>query len=339
MKAVFFGEIMLRLEPPLYTRFLQTQSFDASFGGGEANAAISLAQFGIDSSFVSKIPQHDIGQAAVNSLRTHGVDTSRIIRGGDRLGIYYIEKGASVRPSKVIYDRAGSAIALAKREDFDWESILDGADWFHFTGITPALSDELIEITLDALKVCRAKEITVSCDPNYRKALWTKEKAGKVMSEFMPYVNVCISNDGQADDLFGIRADGYDTNIEEQRYEASKSIAERLTERFGFDKVALTFRESISATDNNWSAMLYDGKDYAFSKKYSLHIVDRVGGGDSFAAGLIYALMNGRDAQYSIDFAAAASAFKHTVEGDYNIASASEVESLIKTGGSGKIQR
>lgn len=339
MKAVFFGELMLRLEPDLYTRFLQAQSYGATFGGGEANAAISLAQFGIDASFVSKIPAHDVGQAAVNSLRAFGVDTSDIVRGGDRLGIYFIEKGASVRPSKVIYDRAGSAIAAAERTDFDWDKILDGADWFHFTGITPALSDTLAEITFDALKTCRKKGITVSCDPNYRKALWSKEKAGKVMSEFMPYVNVIISNDGQADDLFGIRADGLDSNDDSQRYEASKSIAAKLKERFGFDKVALTFRESISASDNNWSAMIYDGCEYAFSKKYSLHIVDRVGGGDSFAAGLIYSLMTGKTPADSIEFATAASALKHTVEGDVNIASVAEVESLIKTGGSGKIQR
>ena len=339
MKAVCFGELMLRLEPHLYTRFLQANSYDASFGGGEANVAVSLANFGIDAAYVSKFPKHEIGQAAENSLRYFGVDTSKVTRGGERMGIYYIEKGASVRASKVIYDRAYSAIAMATKEDFDWEDILDGADWFHFTGITPALGDNVAEITLEALKVCKAKGIKVSCDLNYRKKLWTKEKAGKVMAELMPYVNVCIANEEDAGDVFNIHAENTDIEKGALDHEAYKSVAKQLMDRFGFDKVAITLRESISANDNNWAAMLYDGKDYCFSTKYSLHIVDRVGGGDSFGAGLIYSLLNGKSTQDAIEFAVAASALKHTIEGDYNMVTVAEVEGLIKSGGSGRVQR
>ncbi|PWM64807.1 MAG: 2-dehydro-3-deoxygluconokinase [Clostridiales bacterium] len=339
MKAVCFGELMLRLEPTLYTRFIQAKSFDATFGGGEANVSVSLANFGVDAVFVSKFPTHEIGQMAENSLRYFGVDTSKITRGGERMGIYYIEKGASVRASKVIYDRAYSAIALAKKEDFDWEDILDGADWFHFTGITPALGDNVAEITLEALKVCKAKGIKVSCDLNYRKKLWSKEKAGKVMAELMPYINVCIANEEDAGDVFGIKAENTDVEKGVVNHEAYKSVAKQLMDRFGFEKVAITLRESISANDNNWAAMLYDGKDYCFSRKYNLHIVDRVGGGDSFGAGLIYSLLNGKSTQDAVEFAVAASALKHTIEGDYNMVSVAEVESLIKGGGSGRVQR
>ena len=339
MKIVTFGELMLRLEPHLYTRFVQANSFDATFGGGEANVAVSLAGFGMDAAFVSKFPKHEIGQMGINSLRQFGVDTSSITRGGERMGIYYIEKGASVRPSKVIYDRAYSAIAMAERADFDWEKILDGADWFHFTGITPALGDNVAEIVMDALKVCKAKGVKVSCDLNYRKKLWSKEKAGKVMGEFMPYINVCISNEEDADDVFGIKAEGTDVSKGALNTEGYKSVAKQLKDRFGFDKVAITLRESISANDNNWSAMLYDGENYCFSNKYALHIVDRVGGGDSFGAGLIYSILSGKSTQDTIEFAVAASALKHTIEGDFNFVSVAEVEGLVKGGGSGRVQR
>ena len=228
---------------------------------------------------------------------------------------------------------------MAKKEDFDWEDILDGADWFHFTGITPALGDNVAEITLEALKVCKAKGIKVSCDLNYRKKLWSKEKAGKVMAELMPYINVCIANEEDAGDVFGIKAENTDVEKGVVNHEAYKSVAKQLMDRFGFEKVAITLRESISANDNNWAAMLYDGKDYCFSRKYNLHIVDRVGGGDSFGAGLIYSLLNGKSTQDAVEFAVAASALKHTIEGDYNMVSVAEVESLIKGGGSGRVQR
>ena len=339
MRTVCFGELMLRLEPHLYTRFVQAREFEATFGGGEANVSVSLANFGLDAAFVSKFPKHEIGQMGVNALREFGVDTRFITRGGDRMGIYYNEKGASVRGSKVIYDRAGSAIALATKEDFDWEAILDGADWFHFTGITPALGDNVAEIVMEALKVCKAKNIPVSCDLNYRKKLWTKEKAREVMGSLMPYVNVCIANEEDADDVFGIKAENTDVSRGKLNAEGYKSVAKQLADRFGFDKVAITLRESISANDNNWAAMLYDGREFCFSTKYALHIVDRVGGGDSFGAGLIYSILNGKSTQDTIEFAVAASALKHTVEGDFNMVSVDEVNALIKGGGSGRIQR
>ena len=330
---------MLRLTPNLYDRFVQSEKFCASFGGGEANVSVSLQNYGIDASFVTKLPTHEIGQMAVNSLRKYGVDTSDITRGGDRVGIYYLEKGASVRGSKVVYDRAGSSIATATKADFDWEKILDGADWFHFTGITPALGDNVAEITLDALKVCKEKGITVSCDLNYRKKLWTKDKAREVMGQLMPYVDVCIANEEDADDVFGIKAPATDITKGELDREGYKYVAKTLAERFDFKYVAITLRESISASDNNWSAMLYDGSDFMFSKKYALRIVDRVGGGDSFGGGLIYGLISGMSAKDSLEFAVAASALKHTIHGDMNQVSVDEVKTLMGGDASGRVQR
>ena len=338
-RVVTFGEIMLRLAPRGYLRFVQSEALDAVFGGGEANVAVSLANFGLDASFVTKLPSHEIGQAAVNSLRKYGVDTGAIVRGGDRVGIYFCEKGASQRPSKVIYDRAGSAISQAKREDFDWNAILDGADWFHFTGITPALGDNVAEICLDALKVCREKKIPVSCDLNYRKKLWSREKAGQVMASLMPYVSLCIANEEDAGDVFGIRAAKTDITGGKISRDGYREVAHLLAEKFSFEKVAITLRSSLSANDNNWGAMLYDGKDYFFSKEYHIHIVDRVGGGDSFGAGLIYSLLRGDPSQKAIDFAVAASCLKHSIEGDYNLVSVSEVETLAGGDGSGRVQR
>ena len=341
MKTVCFGEIMLRLNPQGYTRFIQTDTFGATYGGGEANVAVSLANYGIDASYVTKLPAHEIGQSAVNSLRRYGVDTSDIVRGGDRVGIYYLETGASQRPSKVIYDRAYSAIALAKRSDFDWEKILDGANWFHFTGITPALGGELPEICMDALKVCRQKGITTSCDLNYRKNLWTTEEAGKVMGELMKLVDVCIANEEDAEKVFGIKAENTDVDAGVVNHEGYKSVASQLSERFGFKRVAITLRTSISANDNIWAAMLYDKaeNEYYFSRSYNIHIVDRVGGGDSFGGGLIYASLMQKSSQDVIEFAVAASCLKHTIIGDYNLVSVKEVEGLIKGGGSGRVQR
>ena len=338
-RIVTFGEIMLRLAPEGYLRFFQNDTMQATFGGGEANVAVSLANYGMDASFVTKLPAHAIGQGAVNSLRGLGVDTKDIVRGGDRVGIYFLEKGASQRGSVCIYDRAHSAIQEAKREDFDWDKIFDGADWFHFTGITPALGDNVAEITLDALKVCKEKGITVSCDLNYRKKLWSKEKAREVMATLMPYVDVCIANEEDADDVFGIKAEGTDVNAGKLNHEGYKSVAKQLADKFGFKYVAITLRESISANDNNWGAMLYDGSDYYFSNKYMLHIVDRVGGGDSFGGVLIYSMLTGKSSQDIIEFAVAASALKHTIEGDMNLVSVSEVEALVKNGGSGRVQR
>ncbi len=338
-KVVTFGELMLRLAPENYLRFVQSDKYEATFGGAEANVAVSLANYGVDVAFVSKLPDHEIGQSAVNSLRKFGVDTSKIVRGGDRVGIYYCEKGASQRPSKVIYDRAYSSIAMANPEDFNWDKIFDGVEWFHFTGITPALSDGMAEISLQAVKVAKAKGITVSCDLNFRKKLWSKEKAGKVMSELCQYIDYCIANEEDAKDVFGIEADNTDIYGGKLDRNGYISVARKLTDKFGFKGVAITLRESLSANDNNWSGMLYTNEQAYFSKKYAIHIVDRVGGGDSFGGGLIYSLLNGYDAQRAIEFAIAASCLKHSIEGDYNLVSKKEVETLAGGDASGRVQR
>ena len=338
-KIVTFGEIMLRLAPEGYYRFVQSQTFGATYGGGEANVAISLANYGKDVAFVTKLPKHEIGQAAVNSLRQFGVDTSKIVRGGSRVGIYFLEKGASQRPSKVVYDRAGSAIATATSADFDWGSIFQDVTWFHFTGITPALGDNVAAICAEACKAAKAKGITVSCDLNYRKNLWSKEKAGQVMAGLMEYVDVCIANEEDAADVFGIHAENTDVTTGKVNHEGYKDVAKKLTERFGFQKVAITLRESVSANDNNWAGMLYTGGEYYFSKKYAVRIVDRVGGGDSFGGGLIYASLENYEPQKAIEFAVAASALKHSIEGDFNQVSVDEVAKLAGGDGSGRVQR
>ena len=339
MKVVTFGELMLRLAPNGYYRFFQNDQMQATFGGGEANVAVSLANFGLESAYVTKLPEHAIGQAAVDSLRYFGVDTSCIVRGGNRVGIYYLEKGASQRGSVCIYDRAHSAIAEATVADFDWDAIFDGADWFHFTGITPALGKNVAEICLAACKVAKAKGIKISCDLNYRGKLWTREQARETMTELCQYVDVCIANEEDAKDVFGIAAEGTDIYGGKLNHEGYKSVAKQLANQFGFEKVAITLRSSISASDNDWSGMLYDGEGYYFSKSYALHIVDRVGGGDSFGAGLIYALLNGKNPQDTIEFAVAASALKHSIEGDFNRVSVREVEKLARGDGSGRVQR
>ncbi len=338
-KVVTFGEVMLRLAPENYLRFVQSDKYEATFGGAEANVAVSLSNYGLDAAFVTKLPSHEIGQSAVNSLRKYGVDTSKIVRGGDRVGIYYCEKGASQRPSKVIYDRAYSSIAMAEESDFDWKEIFKGVDWFHFTGITPALSEKVAKICLAAVKEAKKQGVTVSCDLNYRKKLWSKEQAGKVMGELCKYIDYCIANEEDAKDVFGIEADNSDIDGGKLDRNGYISVAKKLAERFGFKGVAITLRESKSANDNDWSGMLYDGKNAYFSKKYSMHIVDRVGGGDSFGGGLIYALKSGYDAQKAIDFAVAASCLKHSIEGDYNLVSVAEVQNLAGGNASGRVQR
>lgn len=338
-KIVTFGEIMMRLNPEGYLRFVQADAFEASYAGGEANVAVSLSNYGMDAAFVSKVPSHEIGQCAVNALRKYGVDTSHILRGGDRLGIYFVEKGASQRASKVIYDRANSAISRAGADEFDWKKIFDGVDWFHFTGITPALGGELPKICLEAVKTAKEMGITVSCDLNYRKKLWSNAEAEKVMSELMPFVDVCIANEEDAKDVFGIEAENTDLIAGKVDGAGYISVARKLTEKFGFKKVAITLRSSISASDNEWGAMLFsDGKAY-FSPKYLVHIVDRVGGGDSFGGGLIYSLLSGYDEQKAINFAVAASCLKHSIEQDFNLVSVSEVETLAAGNASGRVQR
>ncbi len=339
-KVITFGEIMMRLNPPGYQRFLQADTFEATYAGGEANVAVSLANYGNDAAFVSKVPEHEIGQNAVNALRRYGVDTSMVLRGGPRLGVYYCEKGASQRGSKVIYDRANSSIALARRDEFDWDAIFEGADWFHFTGITPALGGELPEICLDACKAAKAKGITVSCDLNYRGKLWTREKAGEVMSGLMPYVDVCIANEEDAKDVFGIAAENTDINSGKLDREGYISVARQLTERFHFKAVAITLRGSISASDNNWSGMLFRDGQASFARNYLIHLVDRVGGGDSFGGGLIHAMRKWPDnPQNIIEFAVAASCLKQATEFDFNLASEKEVLALCGGNASGRVQR
>ena len=338
-RVITFGEIMLRLAPEGYYRFVQAERYGATYGGGEANVAVSLANYGCDAKFVTKLPKHEIGQSAVNSLRRYGVDTSYIARGGERVGIYFLEKGASQRPSKVIYDRAGSSISTALSEDFNWDEIFEGVDWFHFTGITPALNDAVAEICLEACKKAKEKGTTVSCDLNYRNKLWSKEKAGQVMGELCKYVDVCIANEEDAGDVFGIKASNTDITSGQVNHEGYKEVAKELAERFNFKKVAITLRSSISANDNNWAAMLYDGSDYYFSKTYLMHITDRVGGGDSFGAGLIYASLEEYEPQAAVEFAVAASCLKHSIEGDFNQVSVEEVKKLASGDGSGRVQR
>lgn len=338
-KFVTFGEIMLRLSPIGYERFVQAKQFNIYFAGGEANVAASLANYGLDSFYITKLPDHEIGQAAINEMRRFGIKTDFVARGGNRIGVYFCEKGASQRPSKVIYDRKASSIAEAGKEDFDWEKIFKDAEWFHFTGITPALSDNCIDITLDALKAAKKAGITVSVDLNYRKKLWTTQKACTVMTELMKYCDILIANEEDAEKVFGIKAGR--TNVTEGKLcdEGYKEVAKELYTRFNLKYVAITLRESYSASYNGWSGMLYDGVDYYKSKKYDIHIVDRVGGGDSFCGGLIYGLSSGMDNQSALEYATAASCLKHSIEGDFNMMSVNEILTLMKGDASGRVQR
>lgn len=339
MKIITLGEIMLRLSTPGNTRFVQSDYFDVVYGGGEANVAVSLANYGHDAYFVSKLPTHEIGQSAVNALRRYGVHTDYIVRGGDRVGIYYLETGASMRPSKVIYDRADSAIAKATAEEFDFDEIMNGADWFHFSGITPALSDEAAKLTEAACIAAKKHGVKVSCDLNYRKKLWTPEKAQSVMRGLMQYVDVCIGNEEDAKLCLGFEPKA---NVEEGKTDASGyyEIFRQMKEEFGFETVCSTLRESYSATCNGWKALIYDGKDFYESKRYEINpIIDRVGGGDSFSGGLIHGLLTKQTQGEALEFAVAASALKHTINGDFNLVSTEEVEALANGDASGRVQR
>jgi 2-dehydro-3-deoxygluconokinase len=338
-RVLTFGELMLRLSPPGYERILQSPRFEASFGGGEANVAVSLVKLGVSCAFATRLPENALGDAAMGELARQGVDTSWIIRGGERMGIYYCERGAAQRASKVIYDRKHSGIAEAKPGDFDWGAALTGCEWFHFTGITPALSDGDAALCLEAIKAARAKKLRVSCDLNYRKNLWSGEKAASVMRGLMPYVDVLLANEEDSEKVFGIKAEGSDVAAGEISREGYGKLARRLTEEFGFKAVAITLRKSRSASDNGWSGMLYEDGQAHFSREYEIHIVDRVGGGDSFAAGLIAAKLGGKDAAGAVEFAAAASALKHSIEGDFNLATLKEVEALAAGDGSGRVSR
>ncbi len=339
-KIVTFGEIMLRLAPNGFERFFQTDQMQATFGGAESNVAVSLANFGEQVSFVTRLPEHAVGQGAVNCLRYFGVDTSDIVRSGSRVGIYFLEKGANQRASVCIYDRASSAIAQASVDDFDWDRIFEQADWFHFSGITPALGENVLEICKMACASAKKKNVTVSLDLNYRAKLWSKQEAQKAMTELCSYVDVCIANEEDAKNVFGIQAENTDVVSGRINKEGYEQVAKQLCSRFGFEKVAFTLRTSHSATVNDWAGALYDREKMYYSKQYHISsIVDRVGGGDSFAAGLIYSLKNGYDPQRAIEFAAAASALKHSIEGDFNRVTVDEVEKLASGDASGRVQR
>ena len=324
-RIITMGEIMLRLTTPGSSRFLQADSFQVCYGGAEANVAASLAGFGHDAAFVSRVPDNPLGDCAVAALRKMNVDTRYIARGGDRLGIYFLEAGASVRASNVVYDRAHSAFAEATEQDFDFDRIFEGADWFHFTGITPALSKSAARLTELACKAAKKRGLTVSLDMNYRKKLWTREEARQVMTGLAAYADVFFGGETDAEMILGVAA--------------GENIYRRMAAQYGFRYAVSTLRKSRSASDNDLSFTLYDGKEFYRSKEYSLSIVDRVGGGDAFAAGFICALLDGRDARDALEFGAAASAFKHTVPGDFNIASRNEVESLVRGDASGAVRR
>lgn len=338
-KIVTMGEIMLRLSPMGNNRFIQSGSFDANYGGGEANVAVSLQNYGNETFYVSKVPAHEIGQAAINSLRRFGVHTRYVARGGDRLGIYYLETGSSLRASKVIYDRAHSSMSEIAPTDIDFDAMFSGADWFHWSGITPALSENAAECVRLACVAAKKSGVTVSCDLNYRKKLWTPEEAQSVMRPLMQYVDVCIGNEEDAEMCLGFRPDA-DISNGRTDAEGYKDIFEKMAKTFGFRYVASTLRESFSASHNGWKALIYDGREFYTSRHYEITpIVDRVGGGDSFSAGLIHGLANGKPKQWALEFAVAASALKHTIPGDVNMVSVSEVESLMNGNGNGRVER
>ncbi|WP_311440992.1 sugar kinase [Hoylesella buccalis] len=338
-KIITLGEIMLRLSPIGNNRFLQGDEFCIIPGGGEANVAVSLANYGHDAYFVSKLPQHEIGQIAVNALRRYGVHTKWIVRGGDRIGLYYAETGASMRPSKVIYDRAHSAIAEATPDDFNFDAIMEGTQWFHWSGITPAISDRAAELTKRACEAAKRHSVTVSVDLNFRKKLWTSEKAISVMRPLMQYVDVCIGNEEDAQLCLGFKPDA---DVEGGKTDASgyHAIFKQMAQEFGFKYVASTLRESFSATHNGWKALIYDGTHFYESKRYDIEpIIDRVGGGDSFSAGLIHGLLTKNNQAEALEFAVAASALKHTINGDFNLVSIEEVEALVTGNANGRVQR
>ncbi|MBN1302080.1 MAG: sugar kinase [Melioribacteraceae bacterium] len=341
-KVVTFGEVMLRLSTPGFKRFVQSDNFDVTFGGGEANVAVALANYGLDSYYITKLPRHEIGQSAINLLRKFGVDTGYIVRGGERIGIYFLETGASQRPSKVIYDRNYSAISTADPGEFRWDEIFEGKDWFHWTGITPALGSKAQAALRMACQTASEKGLTISCDLNFRKKMWTESDAQKIMIPLMEHVDVCIANEEDAEKSLGMKAGETDVHKAEIDEEGYFRLAEDLKNKFSFKSVAITLRESFSASRNGWSALMYDDKDcnppYR-SSKYDIQIIDRVGGGDSFASGLIYGMLELNNSKEALEFAVAASCLKQTIPGDFNLVSKDEVNKLIESGGSGRVER
>lgn len=338
-KIITMGEIMLRLSTPGNSRFVQSESFDACYGGGEANVAVSLSNYGHNAFFVTKLPKHEIGQSAVNALRHNGVNTEYIVRGGDRVGIYYLETGSSLRPSKVIYDRAHSSMAEATIEDFDFDTIMKDADWFHWTGITPAISDSAAAIVAEACKAAKRHGVTVSVDLNFRKKLWTPEKAQQVMRPLMQYVDVCIGNEEDAELCLGFKPEA-DINSGDTNAEGYKEVFRGMAEEFGFKYVVSTLRESFSASHNGWKAMIFNGTEFYESRRYDITpIVDRVGGGDAFSGGIIHGLLIKATQAEALEFAVAASALKHTINGDFNMVSPEEVEAVVNGNTNGRVQR
>lgn len=338
-KVIGFGDFMVRLSPPGYLKFAQADSFDVNYTGAEANVLVSLACMNVETEFVTRIPENPIADAGLALLRKWNVGTRYVIRGGERMGVFYLEKGASQRPSRCVYDRKNSGIALARPGMFDWDAIFDGASVFHVTGITPALGPEMPEVTLEAVRKAKEHGLVVSCDLNYRKNLWTTKMAGKCMREVLKYTDILIANEEDCEKVLGIRSKNTDVVKGQINKEGYIDVASQLVSEFGVKKVGITLRKSISASDNEWGAMLYENGTPYFSKTYAIHIVDRVGGGDSFAAGLIYGSLKGYTPQRTIEYAAAASCLKHSIEMDFNLSSVEEIELLAGGDASGRIQR
>ncbi len=339
MRVVTMGEMMIRFMPKNNLRFEQATEFEAYYGGDESIVAVSLARFGLDARYVTKLPLNPLGQTALNKLREQGVDTSYIVRGGVRLGLNFYENGASVRASNVLYDRKHSAISEATPDEFDFDGIFSDADWFHVAGITPAISESAAVLVEEAMKAAKRHGVTVSVDLNYRSKLWSPERAQSVMIPLMQYVDVCIGNEEDAEKVLGFKPENTDITKGQLDIEAYKEVFRQLKERFGFKYIGSTLRESFSASDNGWSTMIYDGKEFYHSRKYDIHLVDRGGGGASFAAGMIYGILNGMSLADTCEFATAASALKQTITGDFNLATLDEVKKLMGGDASGRVSR
>ncbi|MDC7125647.1 MAG: sugar kinase [Spirochaetales bacterium] len=338
-KVIGFGDFMVRLSPPGYLRFIQSPSFDVNYTGAEANVCVSLSQMGIDTDFVTKLPDNAVSEAGIAMLRKYNVGTGHIQFGGDRMGVFYLEKGASQRPSRIVYDRKYSAIAEARKEDFDWDMVFKSASNLHVTGITPALGDNMPEVCIDAVKKAKEHGLFVSCDLNYRNNMWSKEKAKEVMEQILEYVDLLIANEEDCEKVLGIHAADTDVVSGKLNREGYVDVANQLCEKYGVKQVGITLRKSISASDNEWAALLYEGGQAYFSRTYPVHIVDRVGGGDSFAAGLLYGVINDFSPQKKIEYAAAASCLKHSIELDFNLSKVKEIELLMNGDLSGRVQR
>ena len=338
-KIITLGEIMLRLSTPDFQKFIQADSFEVCYGGGEANVAVSLANYGHDAYFVTKVPKNPIGDCAIAALRKYNVNCDNVAKGGERLGLYYLETGASMRASNVVYDRAHSSIAEAEASDFNFDAIFEGADWFHFSGITPAISDQAAALTEEALKFAKRNNITVSVDLNFRNKLWSSKKAQQVMTPLMQYVDVCIGGREDAEKVLGFQLNKTDETSDALEVDIYQDMFDQMIQRFHFKYVVSTLREGYSASDNGWSACIYDGTNFYHSRKYNIRIVDRVGGGDSFTGGIICGLMDGKSMEDTLEFAVAASALKHTIPGDFNLVTRAEVDALVSGNASGRVQR